>query len=188
MSDWTEVLKKVPAFGMQGNEQRINQNIEQFQEKQITPFVKGIMDNLKQGQLPVFKIRVDKNAANTGPQGDTYVIGRDQLTPNSLGVDPERVKSKLQQVFKEAGYSARGAMFGKDMVVQIPKRFKVGGKTATDPRQLQARQMRAARSNPIMNTLRTGRRLMNPMNIVRDRRTRRFIEDNPNDPRVQGQF
>ena len=59
MSDWTEVLKVVPKFGVEGNEGAINAKIEEFQEKQINPFVTNIMSNLKMGQLPQFKLRVE---------------------------------------------------------------------------------------------------------------------------------
>ena len=186
MSDWTDVLqKKIPSFGVQGNEQKINQNIEQFQEKQITPFVSNIMANLQRGELPMFKLRVDKNAANTGPQGkNLYVIGRDQLTENSLGTDPNRVKAQLQRIFKEGGFSAKGSFMGKDMVIQIPKTFRAGGKKMIDPRQYQARQLRGG----FMNTLRRTGRRVNPVTRMRDNKVRQFIADNPNDPRVQGQF
>lgn len=182
MSDWTEILKAVPKFGVEGNETAINAQIEEFQEKQINPFVTNIVSNLKMGQLPQFKLRVDNNAANSGPQGDTFVVGRDQI--RRLGGDPNRIKAKLQQVFKNSGYKVKGSFMGKDMIVSIPKTFKEAGKKMTDIRQLQARENRSG----FMNRLRGGRRMLNPMNIVRDKRTRRFIENNPDDPRVQGQF
>ena len=186
MDDWQDVLKVIPKFGVEGNEQKINQNIEQFQEKQITPFVTNLMSNLKMGQLPQFKLRVDKNAANTGPQGmNLYVIGRDQLTPNSLGTDPNRVKAQLQRIFKEGGYEAKGSFMGKDMTIRIPKTARnLGGKKMTDPRQLQAMQQQRG----MMNRLRRGRRMLNPANIIRDRRARQFIEDKPQSSLVQGQF
>ena len=185
MSDWTDVLKVVPTFGVQGNEAAINTQIEEFQEKQITPFVTNIVSNLKMGQLPVFKLRVDNNAANSGGQGDTFVIGRDQI--RRLGGDPNRIKAKLQQVFKKAGYSAKGAsLFGKDMIVQIPKTMKnkFSGKSMTDPRQMQAMQDQRG----FMNRLRRTKRGLNPMNLVRDRRARRYMEDNPNARSLQGSF
>ena len=185
MSDWTDVLKVVPTFGVQGNEAAINAQIEEFQEKQITPFVQNIVSNLKMGQLPVFKLRVDNNAANSGGQGDTFVIGRDQI--RRLGGDPNRIKAKLQQVFKKAGYSAKGAsLFGKDMIVQIPKTMKnkFSGKSMTDPRQMQAMQDQRG----FMNRLRRTKRGLNPMNLVRDRRARRYMEDNPNARSLQGSF
>lgn len=184
MSDWTEVLKVVPKFGVAGNEQRINQEIEVFQEKQITPFVENIVGNLKQGQLPVFKLRVDNNAANSGPQGDTFVVGRDQI--RRLGGDPNRIKAKLQEVFKRAGYRAKGSFMGKDITIQIPKtgRQPGTGKRMTDPRQLQARQQRGG----FMNALRRGGRRVNPMTRFKDNRARQFIEDKPQADFVQGQF
>mgnify|MGYP003109571974 FL=1 len=184
MSDWTEVLKVVPTFGVQGNEAAINAQIEEFQEKQITPFVQNIVGNLKMGQLPVFKLRVDNNAPNSGGQGDTFVIGRDQI--RRLGGDPNRIKAKLQQVFRKAGYSAKGSLLGKDMTVQIPKtmRNKFSGKRMTDPRQMQAMQDQRG----FMNRLRRTRRGLNPMNLVRDRRARQYMEDNPSARSLQGSF
>jgi len=184
MSDWTEVLKVVPKFGVEGNEGAINAKIEEFQEKQINPFVTNIMSNLKMGQLPQFKLRVDNNSANSGPQGDTFVVGRDQI--RRLGGDPNRIKAKLQAVFKQAGYRAKGSFMGKDMTISIPKtaRDPGTGKKITDPRQLQAMRNRSG----FMNTLRRTRRGLNPMNLVRDRRARQFIEDNPQSKFVQGQF
>ena len=184
MSDWTEVLKVVPTFGVEGNEGAINAQIEQFQEKQITPFVTNIVGNLKMGQLPVFKLRVDNNAANSGPQGDTFVIGRDQI--RRLGGDVNRIKAKLKQVFNKAGYKVKDAFLGKDMTVQIPKTMKnrFSGKSMTDPRQMQA--MQAQRG--FMNRLRRTKRGLNPMNLVRDRRARRYMEDNPNARSLQGSF
>ena len=183
MSDWTEVLKVVPKFGVEGNEAAINAQIEEFQEKQITPFVTNIISNLKMGQLPQFKLRVDNNAANSGPQGDTFVVGRDQI--RRLGGDPNRIKAKLQQVFKKAGYEAKGSFMGKDMTIRIPKTARnVSGKRMTDPRQLQAMQNQRG----FMNRLRRGRRMLNPANIIRDRRAKQFIEDKPQSSLVQGQF
>tara|TARA_B100001094_G_scaffold92477_2_gene88361 strand:- start:3139 stop:3699 length:561 start_codon:yes stop_codon:yes gene_type:complete len=182
MSDWTEVLKIVPKFGVAGNEQKINQEIEVFQEQQITPFVENIVGNLKQGQLPVFKLRVDNNSANSGPQGDTFVVGRDQI--RRLGGDPNRIKAKLQQVFKKAGYKAKGSFMGKDMTVSIPKTSTYGGKKMTDPRQFQAREQRGG----FMNRLRRGGRRVNPMTRFKDDRARQFIEDKPQSSAVQGQF
>jgi len=41
----------------------------------------------------------------------------------------------LQQVFKKAGYKAKGSFMGKDMTVSIPKTSTYGGKKMTDPRQ-----------------------------------------------------
>jgi hypothetical protein len=184
MSDWTDVLKVVPQFGVAGNEQKINQEIEVFQEKQITPFVSNIMANLKQGQLPVFKLRVDNNAANSGPQGDTFIVGRDQI--RRLGGDPNRIKAKLQEVFKRAGYKAKGSFMGKDITVQIPKTAirTSTGQRMTDPRQLQARDSRSG----FMNTLRRQGRKINPFTAGKDRRAREFIQDNPTSNLVQGQF
>jgi len=178
MSDWTEVLKVVPKFGVEGNEAAINAQIEEFQEKQINPFVTNIVSNLKMGQLPVFKLRVDNNAANSGPQGDTFVVGRDQI--RRLGGDPNRIKAKLQQVFRKAGYEAKGSFMGKDMTVRIPKTARFEGKRMTDPRQFQARQQRGG----FMNALRR----VNPMTRFKDNRARRFIEDKPQSSVVQGQF
>ena len=182
MSDWTEVLKVVPKFGVEGNEGAINAKIEEFQERQINPFVTNIVSNLKLGQLPQFKLRVDNNSANSGPQGDTFVVGRDQI--RQLGGDLNRIKAKLKQVFTEAGYNVKGSFMGKDMTVSIPKTARFGGKKMTDPRQYQAMQNRSG----FMNTLRRTKRGLNPMNIVRDRRARRFIEDKPQASVVQGQF
>ena len=179
MSDWTEVLKVVPKFGVEGNEAAINAQIEEFQEKQINPFVTNIVSNLKMGQLPQFKLRVDNNAANSGPQGDTFVVGRDQI--RRLGTDPNRIKAKLKQVFNKAGYQVKDAFLGKDMTVSIPKTVKPSGqRRMTDPRQFQARQQRGG----FMNALRR----VNPMTRFKDNRARQFIEDKPQSSVVQGQF
>jgi|TARA_R100001460_G_scaffold71386_1_gene112142 hypothetical protein len=183
VSNWTEVLKKVPAFGMRANEASINQKIEQFQEKQITPFIANLMSNLKMNQLPVFKLRVDNNAANSGPQGDKFVIGRDQI--RQLGGDVNRINAKLKQLFIDAKYQVEGSMMGKDMTVGIPRiAMSPTGKIMTDPRRYAAMQGRRG----FMGKLRRGGRRINPMTRFKDDRARDFSLDNPNDPRVRGEI
>ena len=180
MSEWTEVLKVVPKFGVQGNEGKINADIEQFQEQQITPFVTNLMGQLKPGQLPQFKLRVDNNAPSSGARGDTFVIGRDQI--RRLGGDENRINAKLKQLFNKARYKVKGSFMGKDMTVSIPKTGYIGGKKSTDPRRYQAMQGKTG----FMNTLRRGGRRINPMTRFKDNRARRFIEDAPNSPAVRG--